>query len=297
MNIIITRLTIIFLLFFVLSCAKSASFSYEYDYLVTQSKLGHPKGTILLIHGQAPTNIDGRIPAEGKSKYIKIYMFRNLADKLNELGWDVVRYGKYGVYADHVDYDKYKKTDLAFTVSQIQDVWNKMPKGKPVIVFAVSEGTLHVHFLPLKKTDAVILLGAISKNIRDTFLDAAKTPEERRQIKERLDSAFNMKRDKMLGKSAPAGRYVDEINMKDNWTYYKKYKTVPFLILHGESDEEVKLYQSKIWKEKLPDHDITVITKPNGNHIYGTGDSFDAKELATTMDKWLTEKFSTHRQF
>jgi hypothetical protein len=273
-----------------LSCAKKTSFNYEYDYLLTKSKLGYSKGTILLIHGQAPTNIDGRIPVEDKSKYTKIYMFKDLASRLNELGWDVVRYGKYGVYSDHIDYDKYRKTDLAFTVNQIKDVWNRMPKDKPVIIFAISEGTLHAHFIPLEKADAVILLGAISKNISDTFMDAAKTPEEKRQAQERLDNAFNMKRDEMLGRSAPAGRYVDEIKMRDNWTYFEPYKNTPFLILHGEADEEVKLYQSKMWREKLPNHDMTVITKPNGNHIYGTGDSFDANELATTMDKWLNEK-------
>lgn len=288
-------LGVILFLLLGLSCAKNTIFNYEYDFILTQSKLKHSKGTILLIHGQAPTNIDGRIPVEDKSKYTKIYMFRALTDRLNELGWDVVRYGKYGVHGDHIDYDKYKKTDLAFTVSQIKDVWNKTPKDKPVIVFAVSEGTLHAHFLPLEKADAVILLGAISKNISDIFLDAAKTPKEKRQTKERLAGAFNMKRDEMLGRSAPAGRYVDEINMKDNWTYYTPYKTVPFLILHGEADEEVKLYQSQIWKENLPDHDITVITKPNGNHIYGKGDSFDAEELAMTMNKWLTEKLSVPR--
>lgn len=34
----------------------------EYDFLITHSKMQPPKGTILLIHGAAPLNVDGRIP-------------------------------------------------------------------------------------------------------------------------------------------------------------------------------------------------------------------------------------------
>lgn len=55
----------------------------------------------------------------------------------------------------------------------------------------------------------------------------------------------------------------------------------------GETDAS----QAKVWKEKLPHNNITVIIKPNGNHAWGTtGNQSDMTDLAKTMDEWLTKE-------
>ena len=68
------------------------------------------------------------------------------------------------------------------TLQQLKDVWSKLPKNQPKIIFAWSEGTLHASQLPLEQAKAVVLLGAISTNIRDVILAQAKTPQETDEI-------------------------------------------------------------------------------------------------------------------
>lgn len=274
---------LVFLLFGV-ACAKQ---KLAYDLAITHSLQSSSKGTILLIHGAAPLNKDGRIPVEADIVYAKTTLYKDLAAELNSLGWDVARYSKYGVYDDHIDYELYKKTDVALIVKQLKEIWGKLPRKKPLIVFAASEGTLHAHQLSLQEAQAVILLGAVATNIGDVFLDQATSEQEKIKIRERLSSAYQMKRDDMWGKSHPAGRVVDELNMSPNWTYYERCQNIPMLVLHGEMDEEVKLYQSTIWKEKLPKHDITTVIRPYGNHTFGVGETMDAPYLAKTINEWL----------
>jgi len=270
------------------SAADTAMKKSNTDFILTRP-VGVSKGTILLIHGSAPFNLDGRIPIEGDSIYSKISFYKDLAWSLNTLGWSVVRYSKLGVSQNSVDFEEYKKTDLKLLMQQLKDVWSKLPKNQPKIIFAWSEGTLHASQLPLEQAKAVVLLGAISTNIQDVILAQAKTSEEINEVKIFLKLLSSMPRNKMLGIDRPAGRLVDEIQMRDNWQYFLSFPKIPLLILHGGSDSEVSPKQAAIWKDKLAKHHIEIKIRPTGNHMYGIGQSHDSVFLATTIDNWLSK--------
>lgn len=245
------------------------------------------KGTILLIHGSAPFNEDGRVPLDHDSVYVRTHFYRDLAQHLGACGWDTVRYAKPGVGANHVDFDLYKKTDLARLTEQIQDLWRTMPKDRPRVVFAWSEGTLHAPLLPLMEATAVILLGAVSTNIKDVIVAQASTAAEREEIDKFLAELPSMDREAMLGVDRPVGRLVDELRLQDNWRNFVEHPELPLLVLHGDADREVSPSQSRVWQQELPGHAITVVTKPGGNHTFGTDDLLGATELANVVCRWL----------
>ncbi|MBI5883179.1 MAG: hypothetical protein HZB91_08750 [Elusimicrobia bacterium] len=255
-------------------------------FLLTQATKGDCKGTILLVQGSAPFNIDGRIPVKGRSAYHNIEFYRDMADALNSYGWDVVRYAKPGVYKDRIDLNEYDKTDLATIMRQLNAIWNEMPSRKPRIIFAWSEGTLHASRLPLSEASAVILLGAISTNIRDVILAQGGSPKEIKAIRK-------MGREEMLGIDRPAGRLLDELAMADNWRFFEKHPDLPMLILHGEEDTEVPASHAKTWKTMLPRHRIDLVLKPSGNHMFGVAQSPDIAALAGTIQGWLAETLQT----
>jgi len=263
------------------------------------------KGTILLIQGTAAQNIDGQLPDEKIQKivkekdpthYIIQSTYKNLSEKLNELGWDTVRYTRTGVYQDHVDYEEYKKTDLKNIMDQLSSIWKELPKDKPRIIFAWSGGSVHASLLPLEEASAVILLGAFSTKRVDVYRLRLKTPEEtlkfENELKVLLSQEKNQqKRNELEGPNYPFSRFFDENNLNENWTYYRKYPKLPMLILHGDRDEEVPLSQSKVWKEKLKKNDITLLIKPQANHAWGiAGNRPDMEDLAIEINKWLSTK-------
>jgi len=281
----------ILILLIVSSCSLKKKSTFEYDFIITPSKSEQSKGTILLIHGSAPLNIDARIPVENdKSIFSRLTLYKDLAEALNKLGWDVARYGKYGVFKDRIDYEILKEVDFKLSLEQLQHVWQRIPRDRPFIVFAASGGTVLAPHLSLDEADALIMLGAVSKTIKDVFIDRFDEEEGKEEERKRIISAYKMKRDEMFNKEWSAGKAVDIFNLADNWTFFEKYKDLPMLVLHGEDDKAVKVYQSKIWKDKLPKHDVTLMTKPKGNHLYGIGKSFDMNELAVVMDRWLEAK-------
>ena len=167
------------------------------------------KGSILLIHGSAPFNEDGLVPDVRAGKYAKTQFYKNLALELEKQGWSVVRYSKPGVFHDHIDFQIYKTTDVRVLGQQLQDVWNHLPKYSPRLVFAWSEGSLHVSTLPMHEIDGVILVGAISTNIRDVILNQAG--DHRTEVENQLKQIRRAPRDEMLGLDRPAGRLVDEL--------------------------------------------------------------------------------------
>src|SRR3989344_5902151 len=105
------------------------------DFILTHP-VGISKGTILLIHGSAPFNLDGHVPIKGESIYSKISFYKDLALSLNALGWRVARYSKPGVNQNSVNFKEYKKTDLKLIMHQLKNIWNKLPKDQPKIIFA-----------------------------------------------------------------------------------------------------------------------------------------------------------------
>ena len=257
------------------------------SYILTKPEQVESKGTILLIHGSAPFNIDGRVPVKSESLYSKITFYKDLAEQLNILGWAVVCYAKPGVHQGHVDFDVYKTTDLSVISKQINTIWKELPDDRPKIVFAWSEGSLHVTPLLLSEARGVILLGGISTNIKDVILSQADSESERQKIELELKGVSSMPRDKMLGIDRPAGRLIDEFNLSANWLKFKSHPKLPILILHGNRDKEVPFSQARLWKEKLPKHNITLKVKESGNHVFAKGTSSDPVGLAETISKWL----------
>lgn len=61
------------------------------------------KGSILLVHGTAPMNIDGNIPICGSDYPLgSMYIYKKLSRVLVDGGWSTLRYTRDGVYDDSV---------------------------------------------------------------------------------------------------------------------------------------------------------------------------------------------------
>ena len=277
---------------------------YQNTELVFDKAKGESKGTILLIHGTAPQNIDGQIAIpeahnalkkKDPRHYIIQPTYKELAEYLNDFGWNTVRYTRVGVYQHEVNLNEYGKTDLNNVMDQLRAIWAMIPNDKPRIAFAWSGGSIHVLQLPLKTFDAAIILGGIVTKRLDVFRLRAKNTEEQKTIEKWITDTLvkeeKVSRTQMLGNDMPYGRFFDENNIKNNWEYLSPYKKLPVLILHGEVDEEVDVSQAKLWKEKLPGHNIDVYIKKSGNHAFGTkGNQPDMHDLAKTINTWLDKK-------
>ncbi len=163
----------------------------------------------MLVHGSAPFNLDGRVPLAGlNSPYAQTSFYRDLSDGLRLEGWSVLRYSKPGVDEGGVDLAEYATTDVAVLGRQLQDLWSLLPAGRPRIVFAWSEGTLHVRVLPLREIDALVLLGGIATNIGDVIqAQGGPSPESLR-----MELAGTHRRE-MLGTDRPVGRLLDELSL------------------------------------------------------------------------------------
>lgn len=259
----------------------------DYNYLITHPQNGQSKGTILLIHGSGPFNIDGRIPIETGSIYSKISFYKHLAISLNQNGWSVVRYSRPGVRRNFIDFNRYKITDLDIIGQQLNCIWKKLPANSKKVIFAWSEGSLHASLLPLKQAYAVILLGGIATNIKNVIISQAKREGALEEVQKLFNNLDDIPRDKMLGIDRPAGRLTDEFNMRDNWTYYKQFKRLPILILHGDNDLEVPVDEAYIWAKKLPAHKITTWIKQGRGHTLGVNGTINAEYIAENIINWL----------
>lgn len=273
---------------------------YKNTDLVFDTASGNSKGTILLIHGTAPQNIDGQIPIPEINEtipnhYLALPTYKNLSRELNELGWDTVRYTRLGVYQTKVNMDEYSKTDLNNIMNQLKEIWSIIPNNKPKIAFAWSGGSVHLLQLPLQGADGIIILGGIATKRTEVYELSTKNEKELSRLKEYLSKVLSqegkIERTKMLSNDMSHGRFYDENNLEDNWTYLKEYQKLPTLILHGEEDEDVDISQSKVWGSKLPKNEITTIIGKNRNHIYSTTKSpQDMNELAGTINSWLLKR-------
>jgi len=214
---------------------KSKEGQSKMNLVIDRATTKESKGTILLIHGTAPQNIDGQLPVERVQKllkekdpshYIIQPTYRNLAKELNALGWDTVRYTRLGVYQDHVDAAEYSKTDLKNIMGQLNSIWKELPKNKPRVVFAWSGGSIHVLQLPLSEASAVIILGGIATKRTEVMKLRAKDKQELAQIEKEMDGVVKAEgkipRTDMVGLDMPYGRFWDENHLNDNWTYLRK---------------------------------------------------------------------------
>ena len=256
------------------------------DSYVFENPISSSRGSILLIHGSAPFNIDGRIPLDGvDSPYAREPFYRDLACRFVAAGWGVLRYNKPGVATDQINPAAYSSTDLRTLTGQLVDLWHLLPADIPRVVFAWSEGTLHVRALPLDEIDALILLGAIATNISDVI--------EEQGGPLRLDLALELSsldRTHMLGLDRPVGRLVDELALEPNWAAFVAHPNLPILVLHGAADREVPCSQATVWQNKLRDHDISVVVRQGFDHRYMPSGEYDLDPLTETVVSWLSNQ-------
>jgi hypothetical protein len=213
-----------------------------------------------------------------------IHLLTNIATELELIGWKVVRYAKPGVTNNHIDFDVYKQTDLKNIGQQLQQIWGSIPTNKPRLIFAWSEGSLHVPLLPLEQADGVIILGGISTNISDIILWQVGGNKEK--MDSLLQELEKMPREQMLGLDRPAGRLIDELSLADNWSRFDKLGLAPMLILHGQADKEVPLSQASVWQNKLGNERVTLVTKNGKNHMLGDNDADGASTIASEINNW-----------
>jgi len=256
----------------------SQSGSYTFD-----KPLSSPRGSVFLIHGSAPFNVDGRIPHDGvDSPYAREPFYRDLALNLVAAGWNVLRYAKPGVAPGRIDQAVYSTTDLNVISKQLVHLWHLLPTSIPRVVFAWSEGSLHVRALPVGEIDALILLGAVATNIGDVI--ESQGGPSRHDLARELSTAD---RAEMLGLDRPVGRLVDELALAPNWTVFAGHPDLPILILHGSVDREVPCDQARVWRDKLRDHNITVTISQGFDHRFMPTGKYDNELLTETIIAWL----------
>ena len=257
------------------------------NYLLSEYLLEHPTGrrpraSVLLIHGSAPFNLDGRVPVAGlKSPYARSDFYRDLSEALRRAGFSVLRYSKPGVSRAGLDRAAYAHTDYALLARQLHNLWRFLPRDRPRLVFAWSEGTLHVRALPSAELDGVVLLGGIATNISAVIKAQGGPPAEALQ-----KMLSEKKRTEMLGLDRPVGRLLDELAFADNHRSLSPHKALPLLVLHGTADREVPLEQARRWKRQLPGHAVSVVEGQGRDHRFMKPGIYEVQTLAQEITRW-----------
>lgn len=260
------------------------------EVVIESSSLNHSLGTILLIHGSAPFNLDGVIPGASRDiRYVCEPFFRDLSIRLRAMGWNVARYSKPGVNDTRIDFNDYRRTNYMRLCQQLQQIWASLPNGRRV-VFAWSEGTLYVRALPLGQMSGVILLGGIATNIGDVI--AAQGGPDSSEMKQMLMSRDPLD---MLGTDRPVGRLLEELALEDNWKVFLPHPNLPLLILHGGKDEEVSVQQARTWREHLPNHKLTVRIGETLDHRYMPSNQYRPELPSDEIITWLNETLAPSR--
>src|SRR4030042_2736464 len=96
----------------------------QYGYILEHPNGRHSRGSILLVHGSAPFNLDGRIPIESDSPYARTVFYRDLSKGLHTAGWSTLRYNKPGVHDDRVDGREYATSDFEVLGKQLVSLWS-----------------------------------------------------------------------------------------------------------------------------------------------------------------------------
>jgi hypothetical protein len=265
--------------------------SIQSDYLNYGYVLEHPagipsRGCILFVHGSAPFNLDGRIPIDGDSPYARTSFYRDVSKALREAGWSTLRYNKPGVHDDRIDGSVYATSDYDVLGTQLKTLWSILPADYPRIVFAWSEGSLHVRALPMNEIGAVVMLGGIATTIGDVIqVQGGPTPAQLREDLAGKD------RCEMLGIDRPVGRLVDELVFEDNWKVFSDDQSPPLLVLHGDQDREVPVAQARVWENRLPSHRVTVVVGRGYDHRFMPLGEYRPMLVAQEVTAWLDGLF------
>jgi pimeloyl-ACP methyl ester carboxylesterase len=238
------------------------------------------------VHGSAPFNLDGRIPIDSDSPYARTAFYRDLSKKLRTAGWSTLRYNKPGVHEERVEYSEYATSDFAILRKQLVALWTILPVEYPRIVFAWSEGSLHVRALRMDEVDAVVLLGGIATNIGDVI--SAQGGPAREQLQREL---AGKDRREMLGIDRPVGRMIDELAFEDNWIVFSQAQSPPLLILHGDQDREVPVNQVKVWEDHLPQQRVKIVIGRGLDHRFMPHNEYDPMWVAGEITTWLDGLF------
>ncbi len=102
----------------------------HYGYILEHPKDPPSRGSILLVHGSAPFNLNGRIPIDSDSPYARTAFYRDMSIGLCAAGWSTLRYNKPGVHDDRVDFSEYAATDFKLLGKQLVALWAILPKRK-----------------------------------------------------------------------------------------------------------------------------------------------------------------------
>jgi hypothetical protein len=190
------------------------------------------------------------------------------------------------VHDDEIDSGEYAATDFAVLAGQLRSLWSLLPTERPRIVFAWSEGTLHVRALPIGEIDAVVLLGGIATNIGNIIrAQGGPLPDELRRELAGKD------RREMLGIDRPVGRLVDELAFEDNWKVFSEAQSPPLLVLHGVQVQEVPITQVKVWEDRLPGNRVTVVVGRGYDHRFMPQGEYDPMLVVQKVTPWLDELF------
>lgn len=261
-------------------------------------KWDHPvgiesRGSILLVHGTAPMNIDGDIPGCDSSYSLGcMSLYKELSKTLTNGGWSTLRYTRSGVNHESINWDEYMKVDHYAIIDQLNRLFKEMPSDKPRIIYCWSGGSLHIPHLPLDEAQGVVMVGGLCTNRIHNALLMAKGSDNWNDFYKEVEEFEGMTYEEILKANKPNGdgpliRFWQEIKLKDNWTYLRKHVELPMLILHGSDDNEVPKVQAHLWKQLLPYHNITVVEKLGGNHFLGNDNETGAEIVGEEILKWL----------
>lgn len=255
------------------------------------------KGSILLVHGTAPMNIDGNIPACGDEYPLgSLSLYKELSRVLAAGGWRTLRYTRDGVYDDSVNWEEYMKVDHNAIIAQLSRLILEMPAEKPRIVFCWSGGSLHVPHLPLELVDGVVILGGICTGKTHNSLMLQRDSTSWESFLKEVEEFERMGYEDIIKINRPHGdgpllRLWQEIRLKDNWQYFRRFTDLPLLILHGTDDREVHLTQARLWNQLLPHHRLRVVEKPGRNHFLGNDNETGSEAVGAEVLKWLDDLF------
>lgn len=244
-------------------------------------------GSVLLVHGSAPFDMDGRIPIEDPElRYGREPFYADLGARLRAAGWAVLRYAKPGVSSDGLDMTRYMTTDVSLLGLQLQNLWRFLPEDRPRVVVAWSEGTLHVSQLPLDEVKGIVFLGGISTDLADIV--AAQGGPSKDALMAELTG---LPRDAPLGLDRPVGRVLDEVSMEPNWVTLSRDFPGQLLVLHGGADEEVPVSQARGWVGRFPEGRLTVVIGDGLDHRYMDPGVYQPERPGDVIADWLGREF------
>lgn len=254
----------------------------------TLIKNDHERILIVIIPGTGPVDRDGNL------NKIKMNLYKNLAERLSQLGVSSFRFDKLGIGESTGNFNQIGLFDLVETVSDIVKYFRQpmLYSFEKIILLGHSEGTI-IATLALNQSyfDGMILLGGAGSDLRSVMkaqnnclIDELaimsgfsgkllRTLMPREKIIEKQNILFNKvnqtKKDTVrIGGQLIQAKWLREhlsithIDIKNRL----KYLMIPTLIINGDKDVQInpKAIEAVI---ALNNQNLTVEIIPNMNHM------------------------------